>query len=502
MGNDLILSIDIGTSATKALLFDADLNQKAISRRTNPIHTMQNGWSEQDPDNLFNGVLDAMTEVLHANQPDNHLAGVVFSSQMYSVLAVDPYGKPLTGSITWLDNRAAEVAFNLRHHPLAAQVCQTTGCPIDAIYPLSKIVWMREHGQISSKIRFISIKDYILYRLTGRCVADWTIGSSSGLMDIQRKKWDPTALSLAGLTLENLPELLSPKSILTGWDQRLAEKAGIPPRTPIILGSGDGPLASVGVGALTSDILAINVGTSAAARCVLTKPTTDPNEHLYTQVLDEEHWVMGGMTSSGGIIYEWFLNEFCSQVNSEGIPTITSIERNKLEQLATEVPPGSDGLIFIPYLSGEQSPDWQPNTRGSFTGLKLGHTRGHLARSVLEGITRSIYRIAEAFQTVPVFQDIQFREIRVTGGLATSPLWLQITADMFGIPVVVPELAEGSARGAAILGWSSLGRLTTMQDYSKSFQAKTRIEPRNEIHAYYQNQPYKEYLDCARNARS
>jgi gluconokinase len=172
MGNNLILSIDIGTSATKALLFDADLNQTAISRRTNPIHTMQNGWSEQDPDDLFNGVLDAMTEVLHANHPGNHLAGVVFSSQMYSVLAVDPDGKPLTGSITWLDNRAAEVAFNLRHHPLAAQICQTTGCPVDAIYPLSKIIWLREHGQDSSKIRFISIKDYILYRLTGRCVAD------------------------------------------------------------------------------------------------------------------------------------------------------------------------------------------------------------------------------------------------------------------------------------------------------------------------------------------
>ena len=501
MGNKLILSVDIGTSATKALLFDADLNQKAVSRRFNPIHTGQNGWSEQDPDALFNGVLQAMAEVFHTKRATDSLAGVVFSSQMYSILAVDPNGKPLTGSITWLDNRAAEVAINLRHHPLASQVSQTTGCPLDAVFPLSKIIWMKEHGQKSSEIRFISIKEYILYRLTGRFIADWTIGSSSGLMDIRRKKWDPTALSIAGLTSENLSELSSPRSLLSGWDQRIAKIIGIPPGTPIILGSGDGPLASIGVGALASDILAINVGTSAAARCLLTSPKTDPNNHLYTQVLDEEYWVMGGMTSSGGIIYDWFLTEFCSSIDSKEMPMIASIERDKLEKLAAEVPPGSDGLIFIPYLSGEQSPDWQSSTRGSFTGLKLGHTRGHLARSVLEGITRSVYRIAEAFKAVPELQDVHFREIRVTGGLATSPLWLQITADMFGIPVVVPELAEGSARGAAILGWSSLGRLSILQDYSQSFQAKTRIEPRNEIHTYYQKQPYLDYLDCARKAR-
>lgn len=501
MGSELILAVDIGTSATKALLFDADLNLKAACKRNHVVLEQAGNSAEQNPGDLFDGVLEAMAEALKARQPADRLAGVVFSSQMYSVLAVDRRGMPLTNSLTWLDRRAAEVAIRLRQHELARQVSQATGCPIDPVFPLSKIVWLKEHGQVPGDARFISIKEYVLYRLTGKYLADWNLGSASGLMDIRQNQWDTSALSLAGIQSSNLPALASPYSVLRGWAPDIAARLYVPADTPIVLGSGDGPLASVGVGALTPDILAVNVGTSAAARCVITSPEQDPGNHLYTQVLDERHWVMGGMTSSGGIIYDWYLEQFCCPVGREDMPRITQVEREAVEQLASRVAPGADGLIFVPYLCGEQSPAWQPYARGGFLGLRLHHTRAHLARAVLEGISRSLYRIAEAFRDVPSLSGTEFREIRVTGGLAASPLWLQITADMFGLPVVVPDLTDGSARGAAILGWNALGQTDRMADHAKPFQVKARVEPGDEAHKQYQKQPYERDFDCIRSAR-
>ncbi len=501
MGNELLLAVDIGTSATKALLFDTDLNLKAACKRSNLVLEQAGSRSEQNPADLFDGVLDAMIEALQARGPSDRLAGVVFSSQMYSVLAVDSQGMPLTNSLTWLDGRAAGTALDLRRHGLAQQVSETTGCPIDSVFPLSKIIWLKEHSHLPGDARFISVKEYVLYRLTGQYLVDWTIGSGSGLMDIRRNEWDPSALSLAGIEPKNLSALASPCTMLTEWEPSVVEKLGISADTPIILGSGDGPLASVGVGALTPDVLAVNVGTSAAARCVISSPMLDPGGHLYTQVLDRQHWVMGGMTSSGGIIHEWFLEQFCASVGQESTPHITSAEREAVEQMASRIPPGSDGLLFVPYLCGEQSPGWQPSVRGSFLGLRLDHTRAHLARAVLEGIARSIYQIAAAFQQVPCFEGVQFREVRVTGGLSASPLWLQIMADMFGLPIVVPDLTDGSARGAAILGWSALGGSDRLAGDASPFQVRARAEPRDEAHTLYQQQPYEHDLDCIRGAR-
>ncbi len=500
MGSALVLAVDVGTSATKALLFDRDLNQKALCRAHNRVLNQTRAMNEQDPEALLHGVLEAMAEVLRTMQPSDRLAGVVFSSQMYSVLAIDGAGTPLTNSLTWLDHRAAEIASDLQTHPLAHQISDTTGCPIDSVFPLSKIIWLKEHGRVPGTARFISIKDYILYRLTGRLLTDWTIGSSSGLMDIRQNKWDSDALSLAKLEPVNLPALASPDTVLVEWLPAVAEMVRVPAGTPIILGSGDGPLASVGIGALSPEILAINVGTSAAVRSIIGTPERDPRNGLYTQVLDAHHWVMGGMTRSGGIVHEWFLEQFCSSMTHDGLPVVTQEDRETAEELAASIPPGSDGLMFIPYLSGEQSPGWHPNLRGAFVGLTLKHSRAHMARSVLEGITRSLYRIADAFEAVPFFQDLQFREIRVTGGLTASPLWVQIAADVFNLPVVVPEVVEGSARGAAILAWSALSELDAT-DYLRPFPIKSYTEPNGHAHQQYQEQFYEENWDLLRDAR-
>lgn len=495
---DFILSVDIGTSATKAVLFDTDAKQLAMVRKHHPILAPNRGWSEQDPEVIFNAVLEAIRETAKSLPEGGRILGVSFSSQLSSILAVDMDGQPITNSLTWFDIRSAEIAQSISQIPEAQGIYRRTGCPIDAIYPLAKIQWMKENLTLPENARFISIKEYVISRLMRRFVVDWSVASATGLFDIKKHHWDDTALSLLNMTPANLSEPVPPRHILTEWDEEAIDLIGLPPEAPLVIGGGDGPLASLGVGAYNSDTLAVNVGSSAAARSVIPEARTDPEGRLWTYIIDEGLWVIGGIVSSGGIVYDWFLNNFLAGIEETENGGSTRQVHEYADRLASAVPPGAEGLIFIPYLRGEQSPVWNPHTRGSFFGLDFRHKRGHLARAVLEGITRSIYRVSE---TIKSLLHSEFSEIRVTGGLTASPLWVQIAADMFGSPIVVPESAEGSARGAAILATIALGLRSDIKDFADSMVIRERVTPREETHVYYQEQyqAFQRVLDYARS---
>ncbi len=497
--SDFILSVDIGTSATKAVLFDTDLNQVAIVRKPYPILAPHRGWSEQQPEVIFDAVLRAIREIATSLPESSRISGVSFSSQLYSILAVDADGKALTNSLTWSDTRSAEIAQSISQRPEAQGLYQRTGCPIDAIYPLAKIQWLKENFALPENAKFTSIKEYVIFRLIGQWAADWSIASATGLFDIKEHHWDETALSLLNITSANLSELAPPRNIFTSWNQEIIDLIGLPPDTPLIIGGGDGPLASVGVGAYSSDTLAVNVGTSAAARLIISEAKVDPEGRLWTYVVDEDLWVIGGIVSSGGIVYDWFLKNFFSGMEETEKPKAWDAPIHEYAaRIASAVPPGAENLLFVPYLGGEQCPVWCPHTRGSFFGLDFRHRRGHFVRAVLEGITRSLYVVSESIQAM---LKGQFNEIRVTGGLTSSPLWLQIAADMFGVPLAVPESAEGSARGAAMLAVVSLGLRANLQDFAALAAARKRVHPREEIHAYYQEQyqKFQKLLDCTRS---
>lgn len=493
----LILAVDIGTSATKSIIYDQNLQVVSLARRLYPILTPNPGWSEQEPDVIAQAVVQAIRESVESLPADRTILAVTFSSQQYSILAVDPKGVPLTRSLTWSDTRSAAIAGRFRGLPQAREVYEKTACPIDAIYPLSKIGWLQANNRFEGGTRFVSIKEYILYQLTGRWIADWSTASASGLFDIRLHRWDPTALRLLKITTGNLSELCSPRTLLNEWRADFITATGLPANTPLVVGGGDGPMANVGVGAITPEILAINVGTSAAARCAVRSARVDPEGRLWTYVADEELWTVGGIVSSGGLVYRWWVEN-----NTPGIPGSENQQplpeqMQAADQAAGDVPPGAEGLLFIPYLGGEQCPTWYPHTRACFAGLDFHHQRGHMARAVLEGITRSLYRVAE--QIHRSFNQ-SFSEIRVTGGLTWSGVWLQIAADMFGIPVVVPKSTDGSACGAAVLAGLALGLWSGLEEASSLIEMQTRIEPRPEIHEFYESQ-YALFLEGLRLSR-
>lgn len=494
--NDFILAVDIGTSATKAVLFDTAANQIALARQFYPIHTPRLGWSEQEPEVIFEAVLAAMRAIIRSLPENGRIAGVAFSSQLYSILAAGPDGRVLTPSLTWSDTRSADIARSFSQHTAARKIYETTGCPIDAIYPLAKIQWLKSNFELPENVKFISIKEYVIYRLTGRFIADWSIASATGLFDIRTCQWDKTALALLDISPENLSALVPPRYLFSTWQKEVTAAIGLPPDTPLIVGGGDGPLASIGVGASASNTLAVNVGASAAARSIISEARVDPEGRLWTYVADEGLWVIGGIVSSGGIVYEWFLRNFLPESIELAEGPAQSIH-DYVDRLVSEVRPGAENLIFIPYLGGEQCPVWQPHTRGSFFGVDFRHTKGHFARAVLEGICRSIYRVSESIEAL---FDQRFSEIRVTGGLTASPAWLQIAADMFGTPIVVPETVEGSARGASILGLVTLGYISSIEQLANGFEARQTVYPRDDRHTYYQEQykMFQQILDFSR----
>jgi gluconokinase len=352
--------------------------------------------------------------------------------------------------------------------------------------------------KLPENARFISIKEYVIFRLTGCLLADWSIASATGMFDIKEHRWDETALSLVGITPANLSELVPPRHIIREWKKEIVDITGLPTGTPLIVGGGDGPLASIGVGAYRSDRLAVNVGTSAAARSVIPEARVDPEGRLWTYVVDEGRWVIGGIVSSGGIVYDWALKNLFSEIAEAGDDKTAKGVHEYADRLASAVPPGAENLIFIPYLGGEQCPVWHPHTRGSFFGLDFRHGRGHLLRAVLEGITRSIYRVSESIRSL---LHSQFSEIRVTGGLVSSPLWLQIATDMFGVPIAVPQSAEGSARGAAMLGLIALGLKSDIEDFADPAVTHQRLHPRREAYTFYQKQyqTFQKLLDFTRS---
>lgn len=475
----IVLAVDIGTSAAKAVVFDGHGCVLSFARRAYPMATPRPDWAEQDPELVYSAVLEAVREAYAARPRGRSVDAVAFSAQWYSTMPVAADDRALSPYLTWTDRRSAAIADGLRRSERHRCIYQITGCPLDAIYPLSKIIWLRQAGFHATPARFVSIKEYVFRRLFGEYVVDWSMASSTGLFDIRRRDWSPEALDAAGIDRSRLSEPVSPYQTFTRWTPHALVATGLPQGTPCVIGAGDGVLSSLGAGAVGRGIAAVNVGTSAACRYLIPAPTIDPKERLWTYALDDRWWVIGGIVSSGGIVYDWFVRQCAGRDPADDAPGPEV--HAALNDLAAAVPPGSDGLIFLPYLSGEQCPVWDPETKGGFYDLTLRHTRGHLTRAVYEGIALSLARVAEALSDAVEPID----EVRVTGGLMGSRVWLQIAADMWGTRILVPESPEGSSLGAAVMAWVALGMAPALE-VARAVARPTRIvEPDETRHELY-----------------
>lgn len=458
MPERFIVAIDLGTSAARAVLFDLSARPVKVVRQPYALLAPRPGWSEQDPEEIVKAVITCLQEIAGQVDQKNEILCVTFSSQMYSVLAIDEEGEPVTNSLTWNDRRSAEIADELRRNNEFRKLVFSTGCPISEIFPIYKILWLKRNLPARTNLKFVSIKDYVIARLTGQLISDWSIASASGLFSVDTKQWNEEVLSFVGLDrFANLPEVASPRAVIKQWKSKI-EDIGILDGIPIVLGGGDGPLASLGIGAVHPGSTAINVGTSAAYRVTVDTPALDPMGKLWTFVADEELWVTGGITG-GGIVYDWLIRTYF-----QGKETLLPGQVYKyVDELVQTVAPGAEGLLFIPYIAGQQSPDWNAKQRGGFVGLGVEHGLAHFSRAVLEGLAFSLYRIAN---TVGSNLQLSSERIYMSGGITNSDVWLQLAADVFGRDVLALENTEGSAKGSMLLGMLALGIISKPDELS------------------------------------
>lgn len=464
-----IIGCDIGTTNVKSVVFDSVSGHILTSHSESyEMQHPQPDWSEQDPEQIFEAVCKTLKIVTDSCKDKGDLLGISFSAAMHGVLALDANGKHLTGLIIWADNRSSDVAKKLRASRVGKKIYYNNGTPIHAMAPVCKLLWLKKNQPktFSNASRFVGIKEYIIYRLTGNFVIDYSIASATGMFNIRELEWDEYTLKKLGLKSSKLSKAVSPYHI----EKLPANNAAqLPEGTSLIMGASDGCLANLGSGAVKTGSMAVTIGTSAAVRICSDKAYSDPQMQTFCYVLDEKAFIVGGPSNNGAVIFEWLINTF-----------FPGEEYDAVFEEASKIKPGADGLLFYPYLLGERAPLWSSEVRGGFTGLDIQHTKSHFAKAVMEGILLNLSSIGKNLLEMQKIDTIY-----ANGGFARSPLWVQMLADIFGIKVVLNETVETGAAGAAMMGLKALGVYKDFSEMSAFTLVGQEFNPDSQIHERY-----------------
>ncbi|PLC11399.1 carbohydrate kinase [Kocuria flava] len=442
----VVVGVDIGTTATKAVAFTPAGEQLACASAGYPLETPAPGREEQDPRRILEAVLTTVRRVAAEVGPAR-VAGLSFSAAMHSLLGLSAAGEPLTGLITWADARAGAQAERLRAAPGGLELHRRTGTPVHPMSPLVKLVWFREEepALCARVAAWAGIKEWVLLRLCGELVTDHSVASATGLLELSTLDWDAEALDLAGLGPDRLPRLVPTTHVLPGLTAEAAAATGLPAATPVVVGASDGPLANLGLGAVRPGVAACSIGTSGALRVVVDRPVIDPRGRVFCYALVPGRWVVGGAINNGGVVLGWACDALAPDLGDE--------PEEELLALAARVPAGSGGLLMLPALLGERAPRWTSIPRGAYVGLTRAHRREHLVRAALEGVCQQLALVLDSMREA----GLPVTEIRATGGFARSPLWRRLLADVLGTEISFAPGHDGSGFGAALLGMQALG---------------------------------------------
>jgi len=446
------LGIDLGTGSCKSVVVDENTRILGFGVSGYSGDDIRSKWKEQNPDAMVTGMIrSANSAIADAGVSARHCAGLSLGSALHGILSVDHQGNPLTGVMTWADDRASSQAKMIKESSEAESLYKQTGCPVHWMYPLYKILWLRERkpGVFKKTDRFISAKEYITRRFIGDYLVDYSLASGSGLLNIHTLSWSKTALDSVGIGTNHLSDLCRPTETFNKIDAQLAEAIGIPPTTPFVLGSSDAVNSNLGAGAVKAWQGTCMVGTSGALRIISPKPILDHDSRSWCYVIDTDRWLVGGAINNGGVALSWLqdaLNSALGASNQDG-----PLSYDNLVHMAEQVSSGARGVICLPFFAGERSPNWNLNARAMFFGLTLEHDARHIARALLEGVAFRMRGLNDVL--CEISGDI--RQVRASGGFTRSPLWLQIISDTLNRELVVPAWGETSSLGAAV--WALLG---------------------------------------------
>lgn len=441
------LGIDVSTTATKALLMDAAGKVVGVASSEYSFEVPRPMWTEQHPELWWQGAVATIRQVLaKTGVGPAEIRGVGLTGQMHGLVLLDASGQVLRPAILWNDQRTAAECDEIRGRLGRERLIRITGNDALTGFTAPKVLWVRNNEPaLFARTRHILLpKDYVRYRLTGEYATDKADGAGMLLFDLARRDWSREVLEALEIEPAWLPRTLEGPEVCGAISPAAAEATGLRAGTPVMAGGGDQAAQAVGVGAVESGIVALTLGTSGVVFASTDRPFIEPEGrlHAFCHAVPERWHLMGVMLSAGGSL-RWYRDTLMPGTSFD-----------LLLSPAARVPPGSEGLFFLPYLTGERTPYADPLARGAFVGLTVGHTQAHLTRAVLEGVA---FGLRDGFELIGALGLAGISQVRVSGGGARSALWRQILADVLAVELVTVNTAEGAAYGAALLAATGAG---------------------------------------------
>jgi len=441
------MGIDLGTSSVKVIIIDEEGRILARGSEKYPILTPAPGWAEQDPAQWWLATKNAIRKVLKSSDlKKEEIRAIGFSGQMHGTVLLDKFLKPLRPAIIWADARSspqcAEIRKKLGEERIAEILCN----PIMPGFTAPSLLWVKENEpSIFEKVHKVVLpKDYIRLKLTGVLATDFSDASATLLFDVRRRRWSGEIISDLGFQEDFFPEPHESIEMVGEISGEVAKETLLPKGVEIVVGGGDSPVSAVGCGLIKAGMTSVNIGSAGQVFVVLEELKMDPKLRVHTFCHAVPNmWYMQGAILSAGIALDWFIEKLGLKnlLEQAGIDPYS-----KLIEEASLVPPGSEGLIFLPYLLGERSPHMDPDARGAFLGLNLIHGRAHLIRAVMEGVAFALRDSLEILKEL----GITVGEIIIRGGGGRIKLWRQIIADVFNCRIMTVAVEE-AAFGAALL---------------------------------------------------
>ncbi len=480
----LLLGIDIGTSACKIAVFDTDGQVIARSIQDYALYYPNPGWVEQNPEEWWEAICVGIQDVLHQGTfVPEEIAGIGIDGQSWSAIPVDKDGSCLANTPIWMDTRARDICRRVEQEIGEERIFKVSGNGFEPSYSTPKMIWFREeHPDIYKKTyKFLQSNSYIAFRLTGIMSQDKSQGYGIHFFDMENCTYDGGLAEELGLSVEKLPEIYDCHQIVGTVTKEAAEKTGLAQGTPVVAGGLDAACGTMGAGVYLPGQTQEQGGQAGGMSICEDSAIGHPALILSTHVIPDL-WLLQGGTVGGGGVLRWFKQELGGEDSFDD-----------LTAMAEKIAPGSDGVLFLPYMAGERSPLWDPDAKGVFYGLGFDKTRAHMVRAALEGVAFSLeHNLKVAEKT-----GVKAGELLAMGGSANSLLWVQIKADVTGKTIKVPASDTATTLGAAILAGVGVGLYSSFEEAVKRTISITRVqEPNEKLHAVYQ-EAFGRYLELS-----
>ena len=488
---EYLLGIDIGTSACKAAVFDENGRVIASANADYPVYYPHEGWAEQDAEDWYRGVCLALDRLWSAGDvKPAEIAAVGVDGQGWSAIALDRYGKPLCRTPIWMDTRAKAECDYLKNKLGEDRIFRVSGNGMNPSYTTPKVLWYRKHlpGVYEKTDKILHANGYIGYRLTGAITDDICDAYGWHCFDMRRGRWDPDMARELEIPAGFLPELVNCDTVIGTVTRYAAAETGLCEGTPVVAGGLDAACGTLGAGVIHDGETQEQGGQAGGMSICLDRYLADPRLILSFHVIPGR-WLLQGGTTGGSGVMRWFEQEFAGEerlrAETSGVSSL-----NQLNELAEKVAPGSDGLIFLPYMNGERSPIWNEHAKGVFYGLDFTKTKGHMVRACMEGVAFSLRHNLDAAKEAGA----DVKVLRAVGGAANSLLWTQLKADVTGLPIAVPASDTATALGTAMLAGVGVGYYRDYEEAVKRTVRDTRFHVPDAGNREIYDQAYGQYL--------